>query len=311
MTQAEKKILDWSNYTGIPTAAEIAELKADGWDGCILGTQNDSVTRQQYAACVANSFPVEALYTFVYWWDVAADLERLRLALVMANEWDLKVWLDCEWITTNNHLLGWADTPMPSPAAIVALIHQYVDYLGQRVAGIYTGRWWWVPYTNDSHDFAYLLLWYADYQHAAVVLAAFVAFGGWLKAHIWQYSSDGVLGLTADLDVEESPEEDDEMMKRFNTLSPRLAGAAVASRDNVGLDWFADALPAGAKMLRLEAYLNNGALRIFDGNGAYAGQVGWGGVDADTGIVDVNVESGYFQVEGPASLAQLGVVGWW
>lgn len=191
-----RKMLDWSNFTGIPDAAHLAQLLADGWVGVILGTQFPATTRLQYAACRTAGMPVEALYVFVYWDE--DDIRRVSDARSLAIEFGLQVWLDCEWGKTGYPGTGtWA----PDAATLVGLIAAYKAQLGMLYAGIYTGRWWWVPFTGDSHAFATDRLWHADYSPPD--FAGFVAYGGWLRPVIIQYSSGGTAGINADLDVEE------------------------------------------------------------------------------------------------------------
>lgn len=196
---AERQVLDWSNYTGIPTDAKIQQLMADGWDSVILGTQFPDITRKQYDACYRNNFPVEALYVFVYW-DVD-DWARLNQAKTLAAEWGLKIWLDCEWTKRGYPGSGSA----PPPAEMVALIHQYKNMLGDQYLGIYTGRWWWPAYTNNCTDFAGDPLWHADYgiSNPTAAFVGFMPYGGWNRPHIVQYSSNGTDGVTADLNEAE------------------------------------------------------------------------------------------------------------
>lgn len=191
-----RQVLDWSNWSGVPDASHIAQLQADGWDAVILGTQFPSVTRQQYAACDAAGFPVEALYVFVYW--DAEDPRRINDAITLANDFNVNVWLDCEWDKTGYPGTGtWA----PPADRLNVLILSYVVSLGQRFAGIYTGRWWWVPFTGDSHAHATDPLWHADYSSPN--FDGFVPYGGWTRPTIWQLSSAGVDGVNADLNEEE------------------------------------------------------------------------------------------------------------
>lgn len=193
-----KQVLDWSNYSGVPTDAQVANLIADGWDSVILGTQNPVITRQQYSALARNNLPVEALYVFVYWTN--ADYGLLDAAMKLAREWGLKVWLDCEWNLTGYPGTG---THAPSPPAILSMIHAYKTYLAETYQGIYTGRWWWPTYTADSHDFADDPLWHANYGPMPdTVFAGFLPYGGWTRPVIWQYNSEGADGVTADLNEE-------------------------------------------------------------------------------------------------------------
>lgn len=195
---ATKQVLDWSNYTSVPSDAVIRSLIAEGWDSVILGTQNPTVTRRQYDALYRNNLPVEALYVFVYW--TIGDYRLLDDAMKLAREWGLKVWLDCEW-----HLTGYpgTGTHAPAPNVILSMIHNYKSYLAETYQGIYTGRWWWPTYTGNSQDFAGDPLWHANYGPMPdAVFAGFIPYGGWTRPVIWQYSSDGPGSVVADLNEE-------------------------------------------------------------------------------------------------------------
>ncbi len=196
-----RKVQDWSNYTGVPTAQQINNLKAADWEGIILGTQNPAITRQQYRACYDANLPVDSLYVFVYW--DGDDNRRLDEAIALANEFHLLVWLDCEWTKTGYPGVG----SCPPPAQLLSLIRQYKAKLGATYAGIYTGGWWWPPYTGNSTEFSHDALWHAAYQTAEPDFNDFRAYGGWTKPLIWQYSSNGDQGVNADLNIIEYPAE--------------------------------------------------------------------------------------------------------
>lgn len=196
---ATSQVLDWSNFTEVPTDAQIQQAMADGWDAVILGTQFPDVTRRQYDACLRNNFPVRALYVFVYW--DSDDPTRLTEARLLAAEWGLKVWLDCEW--TKRGFPG-TGTTLPGPDELVGLIHQYKNTLAEFYAGIYTGRWWWPVYTNNCLDFSGDALWHADYSRTLdSAFTGFLPYGGWDRPLIVQYSSNGADGITADLNEED------------------------------------------------------------------------------------------------------------
>lgn len=193
-----RRVLDFSNYSG--ATPNVAALVAAGWDGVILGTQNPMTTRSQYQTCQAAGLNVDGLYVFVYW--DGEDARRLHDAVTLAGEFDLKVWLDCEWHTTGYPGGG----PAPSPSRILELIRQYKAQLGSFYAGIYTGGWWWPGYTGNTTEFAGDPLWHAAYQTTEPNFDTFRPYGGWQRPTLWQYSSGGDQGVNADLNIEEMPE---------------------------------------------------------------------------------------------------------
>lgn len=69
------------------------------------------------------------------------------------------------------------------------------------VTGIYGNRASIPPVFGDSTELAAYgcPLWYADYRPPD--FASFQPFNGWDKPLIWQYSSDGLLGINCDLNL--------------------------------------------------------------------------------------------------------------
>jgi hypothetical protein len=200
-------VVDWSNYTGVPSPQQVADLKAAGVTGVILGTQRPTITRQQYALCQAQRLDVVGLYVFVYWH--VDDRRRLAEARALAEEWMLRVWLDCEWDSSNNETIFGPGTalPMPPPAQLVDTIADYIRQLGaDYFAGVYTGEWWWRQFLGNSQAFAMFPLWHAWYyldRRAPTSFDEFRPYGGWTRPHLWQYSERGLAGVNCDLNLME------------------------------------------------------------------------------------------------------------
>lgn len=125
---------------------------------------------------------VPACYRFLYWDN--QDLERMREACRMG----LPVWIDCEW----------AQGMAGGPAATVERIATARDLLkGEGLyAGIYSGRWWWQPFTNDTQVFAGDHGWGANYPFGNNLppmdyppdFQRLIHFGG-LDFKVWQYAN--------------------------------------------------------------------------------------------------------------------------
>lgn len=195
---SQRKVLDFSNYTG--SNPDVPALVQAGWQGVILGTQVPQTTIQQHLACEQSGLHVDALYVFVYW--DSEDERRLRDAINLAAQFNLKVWLDCEWTKAGYPGSGAA----PPPSQLVSLIRKYKEFLGEHYAGIYTGAWWWPGYTGNSTEFSNDPLWHAAYQASEPDFNDFRSYGGWAKPTLWQYSSNGDQGVNADLNIEEVAE---------------------------------------------------------------------------------------------------------
>jgi hypothetical protein len=103
--------------------------------------------------------------------DALATAQRAGIELGERNP----LWLDCE--------LYEADGSSPGLNVISQAVKACQD---QGVAvGIYTGKYWWRDQTGDSHAFAALPLWQANYDGNAILEAP--GFGGWQSqaGHQW------------------------------------------------------------------------------------------------------------------------------
>lgn len=136
--------------------------------------------RVQYDNSIASGLTVPCGYKFPYWKD--DDLERMK----GAAGFGIPVAIDCEW-----------QTGMPGGVeATVERIHQCKDLLVSEGLywGIYTGEWWWVPYTGNCEDFKDDNWWHAAYPYGNKLppedyLPDFtINYGGKTQATIRQYA---------------------------------------------------------------------------------------------------------------------------
>jgi hypothetical protein len=181
--------LDISNYSGEITDAQVACWRANGYQHLVCGTQRPDLTRRQLLVAVRGGLSVDA-YVYLYWADDVPA--RVRRALDTISGFPVgRLWLDCEDATGG----------LPA-AVIVDKIAAGLAACGERPAGIYTGRWWWVPATGNSSRFAGVPLWHAEYTRSPEVLpdfAAFRAYGGWSRPAMWQFQgTTTVCGVTVD-----------------------------------------------------------------------------------------------------------------
>lgn len=104
-----------------------------------------------------------------------------------------------------------------------------------------------------------------------------------------------------------APIQEDDIMVRFNATVPSARGKQAPF--TVGIGDFDQPIPAGAKRLRIEIYIEKERampVQVFDSDGKYAFQVGWAGERYGCG--DVYVDGGGFSIQGQAGIAQVGVV---
>ena len=102
-----------------------------------------------------------------------------------------RVWVDCEAETRHRG----------TPAHNVEWLHAVLDGLQPWPTGVYTGRWWWVPYMGNSKEFTEQPLWDADYT-GVPNLYPISLYGGWNRRYIHQYSGNGSLAGINPLDLD-------------------------------------------------------------------------------------------------------------
>lgn len=193
------KAIDIANYTSVPTAAQCACLKSNGYGLAIVGCSYGTLAGPQLSAFVAGGIAVEA-YAWVQFspsWQGVLD----RALAVIQNYPVKRLWLDCEGAIINT-------------GQTVARINAAIGYVQSKrpdlTLGIYTGGWWWKPNTADSQAFKHMPLWTADYVQdpGHDPTGTPKLYGGWTEAAIWQYAGTiDTCGLNTDRNV--IMEEDD------------------------------------------------------------------------------------------------------
>jgi GH25 family lysozyme M1 (1,4-beta-N-acetylmuramidase) len=192
--------VDCSNYQGDLPQAVFDSWRDAGCKTVICGTDgsgtNPIVFPQQAFKAATAGMNVEA-YIYLYFGanGVPSDVlgrTRQKLNMIRSVGGIKRVWIDCEDTTSGL-----------APSDLLHLIGQACDAVraeGYEV-GIYTGGWWWRPYTADSTQFSHLPLWTADYDGNAD-LEFSSPFGGWSSLYRKQYTDKGRLGIYgADLDL--------------------------------------------------------------------------------------------------------------
>ena len=178
--------VDVSHWSGEITEQQMACLRERGVRRVIAGTQRRAIARQQLEAAVAAGLEVEA---YVYLYLRANVARRVQAALETVEGLPVRrLWLDAEDTTSGL-----------TPEQMVERLRQARAACGEFPAGIYTGGWWWRPYTADSRAFADLPLWHARYDDRPT-LDGFRPFGGWERPAMKQYAHNvDRCGVTVDL----------------------------------------------------------------------------------------------------------------
>lgn len=215
--------IDVSHWTGEVSTERLVCLKRSGINRVIVGLGRHELARRQLALAVSAGFEVEA-YVYLYFrGDVEARIEYAHKKVLKESEVQ-RIWLDCEDTTS-----GLSVTAIRGRIQAAITKAQALGYS----VGIYTGRWWWVPYTGATEMFAHLPLWDADYDRYPTT-GGFTRYGGWEKRAVKQYRKDVyVCGIWCNQDFYEddaiySPEWDE--LQALRVYRATATGAATVER---------------------------------------------------------------------------------
>ncbi len=185
--------VDLSNWTTIPTPAEVDGLRAAGVERAIVGCSYGQVGRSQLIALDAGGIDVEA-----YGWVThPLNVHLLDRAIAQADGLVDRLWLDCEGPTRGR-----------APTEVLGDIEGAIAYMRVRRPdwrlGAYSAKWWWGPATGRSNETFGLPLWVAAYRDPAAPLEEHELPGGWdvEDVALWQYAGSSTLaGLNVDLNL--------------------------------------------------------------------------------------------------------------
>jgi hypothetical protein len=137
------------------------------------------IARQQLETALSAGASVSG-YVWGYWGEEPQQYIQYVMDLY---EWAplRMVWLDAE------------DTNGATPGVVVPWLTAASEGIRARAhaPGIYTGSWFWRPYTDDSTALRQLPLWYAHYDIEPTLLLP-DPFGGWVRALGHQYTDQPV-----------------------------------------------------------------------------------------------------------------------
>lgn len=206
--------VDFSSWGGALSDATVECWKAQGVDHAVV-QYSERMPQHLNVLADAGGIEIEA-YVYLYWgaspWG-QTPADRVRLALRMMQGHDIKrLWLDCE-----------DQAQSFRPDQLDECIE--VCRAAGMPCGIYTGGWWWRPYTSNSTRYSHLPLWDARYLGEAPTpdlskmpkdLTGSGGYGGWEDATIWQWwNTTSLCGHSVDLNALEgviapapTPEED-------------------------------------------------------------------------------------------------------
>ena len=187
--------VDVSNFQGAISVDTFRQMRAEGAQRIICGTDGSPSFPVAFPQQVANAreagLAVEAYIYLYFSQPLEALLRRVNIKLDMIEASGVAmVWLDCEDTTSGL-----------DPETLVGTIAAARDEVRNRGhgVGIYTGSWWWKPYTNNSEGFYDLPLWVASYDGNTNIEIA--PLGGWSEAWRKQFTDKGLLAGIQPLDL--------------------------------------------------------------------------------------------------------------
>lgn len=197
--------IDISNHNGPISARQAAALYAAGGAVSVQAVDPPppyprSQTRQQLSRLRDAGYAPPLVDAYVWWFPLESTLDGLRSRLALLDGFGLEeVWLDVE--DTAAGQLSLNERISRVGAALDAIsTHGYRP-------GIYTARWFWLPYMQNRDAFSNYPLWSvgskgsAGYGEPPETLDLPLPYGGWTRAEGIQYTSSGYVGDFGPVDM--------------------------------------------------------------------------------------------------------------
>jgi hypothetical protein len=194
---------DESNFTVTESAALLEQWKAAGVELLIVQCFPPSYA-SKYANQIAQmQLAQQAGIPFDgYIYDYLADpswrdgcLQGLQ-ALVGQGLVCRRLWADEEDVSSSTQSMS-----VPARVRAISVSLKAIDLAPTKInpTGVYTGAWWWKPYTSNSSAFSDRPLWLANYDGNPDTSVGYVPLGGWPYVTTKQYAGSQPDGT--DLDV--------------------------------------------------------------------------------------------------------------
>jgi len=210
--------VDISNYGGELSADTVSAWKDAGITRVIVGVARDTnLAHRQLRAAADGGMEVQA-YCYMYP-DSGPDTLLERVAIASHDITLSRVWVDFE------------EDGLGQQEAVCTWIQRCLEAAEGRwpgKVGVYTGRWWWVPYTGNTERFCHYPLWVAQQDGDASL--SFAPFGGWQECAVKQYTNTTEFcGYSVDLNFYEEDDVDEQARKDILVLklTQHLAGLAL------------------------------------------------------------------------------------
>jgi len=232
-TPFDSLVTDLSNYDFDSFSAKA--FYAAGVRRAIVGSQQPSLSGQMVDALRSEGIEIIGSYDLPYFGsDDTTQPQAERLATFCQQYRIPMAWTDAEIDANQTNVPQWKDIPTPSVAQRQDEFRRFVARVKGVVqtVGVYTNGAWWNPHMGSSTEWSELPLWLATYGVNGAPTAPIpeVAFGGWTKPTMHQYTSAYVInGRGRDMSYlfEGTAEEEQVTQEEFNAM---LAASPLAQQ---------------------------------------------------------------------------------
>jgi hypothetical protein len=178
-------VLDISNHDYSTFNAEC--FRNNGVERVIVNAWDCRISEDMIRKCRAFGIASEDIYCFLYF-GLPHERREVSNALALAKNLGgiKRIWLDVEATPPNEA----SDMTPQKRINVVAECAAEIERAGYGV-GIYTGRWYWVPYMENTTAFSKYPLWLAYWgkNDGTQPPIKIVDFGGWQRVSVHQFTS--------------------------------------------------------------------------------------------------------------------------
>lgn len=191
-------------FAGVGGAGQYARQQADNW------------------LCVSKDATLDA---YIYLYMGGDPRVQVRQAIQTLQGYPVRRW----WLDAEDQ-----ESPELDYWQRIHFLQDCLAELGDRPAGIYTGRWWWVPMMANATAFAHLPLWNSWYDNDPDEDG--LPYGGWEHAAVEQYGDTQLIaGHSVDVNYDSTLDEEEglsvEDKARLDRLERIVAGYGMDDDD--------------------------------------------------------------------------------
>ena len=196
--------VDMSRWGGELTTQEAQDMWNMGITHIIVGTGNPfgaGLWAKQQALKWLEVNPSGTVDAYIYLYMAGSASQQVSWGISSLSDVPIRMW----WLDAED-----VESPELTPYQRVVFLFDCVDAIGDKEVGIYTGRWWWIPYMDNSTAFYDMPLWNSYYDEEPDEDG--LPYGGWEHSTIEQYKgTTDIAGQSVDLNYAKNLKEENEM----------------------------------------------------------------------------------------------------